>query len=326
MQGSSGQSAVVGHRDHAVQFYGDDEELSASVGRFLSEGLSVGGAAVAVATGGHRDGFVAGLAVTGTDAAATRSAGRLVMVDAAVMLDSFLAGNRIDGSRFAAVAGSLIGRAAAAGQPVRIYAELVALLWDAGQVALALELEEMWNDLASRLPFELLCGYPARLWAGREDTGPLEQVCRLHTGVIAPHPGLPGVAGVSVSGREAMRSFPHALDSARAAREFVLDRLGSRVGEPVAVDAAIVTAELAANALLHAHSAFTVAVSQVAAGVRIAVRDAAPLPDSGGVLLRPRPGHGLDIVAKIADRWAVEPLPDGKVIWAELPASPREPG
>jgi hypothetical protein len=35
-----------------------------------------------------------------------------------------------------------------------------------------------------------------------------------------------------------------------------------------------------------------------------------------------RSGHGLHMVAQIAARWAVEPLPDGKVVWAELPAAP----
>jgi hypothetical protein len=35
------------------------------------------------------------------------------------------------------------------------------------------------------------------------------------------------------------------------------------------------------------------------------------------------PEHGLGVLSTIARRWAVEPLPDGKVVWAELPASPQ---
>jgi hypothetical protein len=30
-------------------------------------------------------------------------------------------------------------------------------------------------------------------------------------------------------------------------------------------------------------------------------------------------GHGLSVVAQLASRWAVDPLSDGKVVWAELP-------
>ena len=45
----------------------------------------------------------------------------------------------------------------------------------------------------------------------------------------------------------------------------------------LAVDAAIVATELAANAVLHARSGFTLTVSWLAAAVRIAVRDGGPL-------------------------------------------------
>jgi hypothetical protein len=54
------------------------------------------------------------------------------------------------------------------------------------------------------------------------------------------------------------------------------------------------------------------------AWIRVSVRDYSP-PDRGRPLL-PRPGHGLDGVAQIADSWAVQSLPDEKIVWAELPA------
>lgn len=316
MPGRNGQLVMAdGH--HAVQFYGDDEELAASVSGYLGEGLRAGGAAVVVATEAHRRAFAAGLSVVAAESGAARATGRLLMVDAAGMLTGFMAGGRLDRSRFQHAARDLISRAAAAGQPVRIYAEMVVLLWDAGQVALALELEELWNELASRLPFALLCGYPAWLLAAGDSNGAVQRVCRLHTGVIAPGPGLPDGAAGPVTGHEAVRSFPHAQDSARAARRFVRTRLGSHVGERTAVNAEIVIAELAANALVHARTPFTVAVGLAGHRVRISVRDAAPLRP-GAAPPRLVPGHGLDIIAQIADVWGVQPQAGGKVIWAEL--------
>lgn len=147
------------------------------------------------------------------------------------------------------------------------------------------------------------------------DTAAVEQVCRLHAEVTAPFPGLPRVTGVSPGVSEAVRSFPRTRDSARAAREFVTGNLDSWAGDTVVTDAAIVIAELASNAVLHARTPFTVTVSRWADRVRIAVRDAVPLADGRLVT---KPGHGLDLVAKLARRWAVEPLADGKVVWAEL--------
>jgi hypothetical protein len=91
--------------------------------------------------------------------------------------------------------------------------------------------------------------------------------------------------------------------------------------DALASDVAIVATELAANAVLHAHSGFTVTVSRLAAAVRIAVRDGDPLVHAnGGLPFDVRPGHGLSVVSQLAGGWAVERLPDGKVVWADLPA------
>jgi hypothetical protein len=310
------------HGGHAVQFYADDAELSGSVASYLGAGLSTGGSAVVVATEAHRSGLQARLAAAGADGG-TGPERRLVMADAAGMLDGFMADDRLDHSRFQAAAEDLVNRAAGAGQPVRVYAEIVALLWDAGQVTLALELETMWNDLASRMPFSLLCGYSARVAAPEGDTGAVAQVCRMHTGVIAPSSGAPGLPGASPGVNEAVRNFPPTLDSARAARAFTVGQLDPWTANKVAADASIVIAELASNAVLHARTPFTVAISWWPDRVRIAVRDTAPLPDADDGRLVRKPGHGLDLVAKIARRWAVEPLADGKVVWAELPVPPR---
>jgi|SRR6185437_3922274 len=197
---------------------------------------------------------------------------------------------------------------------------MVALLWDAGQVALALELEALWNDLPARLPFALLCGYPAGLLAADDDreAAAVQHVCHLahrrRRPVLRTRPAAPAGHDGGGRGEGAVRRFPGEVASAREARHFVLAALGPRAG---GTDAAIVAAELAANAVRHARSPFTVTVSCLPRRVRISVQDQAPL---GGVPLVTLPGHGLHIVAQIAARWAVDPLPGGKVVWAELAA------
>jgi len=309
-----GGQLAVSRSGHAVQFYGDDQELAASVARFLGEGLASGGSAVVVATAAHRLAFGPHLPSAAGE--------RLLVADAGEMLGGFLADGRLDGARFREAAEDLIGRAAGAGEPVRIYAEMVAVLWDAGQVTLALELEALWNDLAARLPFSLLCGYPAGLLAadGTREAASVEQVCRLHTAVTRPSPAHASGAPADRHGGSgtAVRQFPGDPASARAAREFVRTALGSRAQAPVGVDAVIVAAELAANAVLHARTAFTLTVSCLPDRIRIAVQDQAPLGDNPPTV---RPGHGLHIVAQAAARWSIDPLPGGKLAWAVLPAS-----
>lgn len=315
---------VGDHEGHGVQFYEDDAELSGVVVSYLAEGLAAEGSVLVVATEAHRSLLRAGLAATG-DLDGAESSGRLIMVDAAAMLAGFTAADdQLDHSRFQDIAEGLISRAASAGRPVRVYGEMVALLWDAGQVTLALELETLWNNLRARLSFSLLCGYPARVAALDSELGAVEQVCRLHTEVAVPGHRPPGLANVSADGNEAVRNFTPARDSARAARQFVTVQLDSRPGDTAAMDAEIVIAELASNAVLHARTPFSVAVSCWPDRVRIAVRDAVPVEDTGQDKLVPRLGHGLDLVTKVASRWAIEPLADGKVVWAELPVRRHE--
>jgi hypothetical protein len=304
-----------------VQFYAGDQELAASIAGYLAGGIVARDMVVVVATRPHRLAFEAELIAAGANIGAAEASGRLLMLDAAETLRGFLDGG-LDRDRFEAALGGLVRRVASPGRPVRIYAEMVALLWDAGHVTLALELEDLWNDLRSRFPFSLLCGYPARLLADDATTADMEAVCRLHTGVIGPQPGQPEEEKISGAAAEDARSFPGVLEAARAARHFVVGVLRPRRDQALTQDAGIVTAELAANAVLHAGTGFTVTVSQSAGGVRISVQDAAPMQsaDGNGSLVS-GPGHGLHVVSAIARRWAVEPLPDGKVVWAELPAS-----
>jgi anti-sigma regulatory factor (Ser/Thr protein kinase) len=125
------------------------------------------------------------------------------------------------------------------------------------------------------------------------------------------------------------RSFPCELDSVRAARHYAADVLEPLTDQALADDVAIAVTELAANAVVHGHSAFTVVVSRWATRIRVAVRDNAPVMAAGGESAEsvscpvPFPvttGHGLSVVAKLASRWGVEATPAGKVVWAELGA------
>ena len=99
----------------------------------------------------------------------------------------------MDAASFEAEVGQVIRAAGAAGHPVRVYGEMVALLWDAGQLNAALELEGLWNDLARDIPFGLYCGYPESPVSGADQRAALAEVCRLHGAVVGSRP--PAVAG-----------------------------------------------------------------------------------------------------------------------------------
>lgn len=175
---------------HVVQFYRDDAELADGVSRYLAAGLSRGSAAIALAAPAHRSSIASRLTTLGADVARCQRQGDLVVLDAAGVLDRFQIGGRVDPADFEQQVGGLVRRAAADGRPVRIYGEMVALLWAAGQFGAAVELETLWNELRAFVPFSLLCGYPASYFAGDEHADALDEMCRLHTQVTgAAGPG-----------------------------------------------------------------------------------------------------------------------------------------
>jgi hypothetical protein len=321
---------------HAVQFYDSDSELAGSVARYLGAGLAAGDPVMIVATAPHRVAFEASLTALGFDVGAAKAEGRLLALDAAETLSGLLTDDKLDPVRFDVTVGALVRKAVTPGQTIRIYAEMVALLWDAGRVFDALELERLWNDLGARFPFSLLCGYSARLLTDQDARDAVAEACSLHSSVVGSQVSFApaGATAVAEAGTpeadagppvaEAMRSFPALRAASRAARRFVVDTLHSWGQQELAGDAAIVVAELAANAILHARCAFTVVISQSGGHLKIAVKDTSPmLSADGGSPLAVRQGHGLAVVAKVARRWAVDPGPHGKVVWAEL--APPQP-
>jgi anti-sigma regulatory factor (Ser/Thr protein kinase) len=307
--------------EHIAQFYGCDDELAAGVSSYLGEALEAGATAIVVATAAHRLAVEARLAAA-LDVAAARLAGSLVVLDAAEMMDLFLIGARPDPDGFELVIGGLIRQAVSTGRPVRVYGEMVSLLWDAGHVNAAIELEELWNELAGRLPFSLLCGYRAQSVSGREHTDALRAVCNLHaavTGIAPPAPDRDPPAADDA----AARTFVLDRAAPRAARHFVVDTLARWGERDLADDAAVVATELATNAVAHARCGFTISVARSAAAIRISVRDAGLVPAADGASpLVPSTGHGLGLVAALASQWAVQPLADGKMVWAEFRRKP----
>jgi anti-sigma regulatory factor (Ser/Thr protein kinase) len=84
-------------------------------------------------------------------------------------------------------------------------------------------------------------------------------------------------------------------------------------------DARLIVTELAANAILHARSPFSVTVHAHATGVRLSVRDRSavrPIVRPGGPLAAS--GRGLLLVAALSADWGVVVSADGKTVWADL--------
>ena len=168
---------------HAVRFYKDADSLARHVAAFILDGLSQHRPAVIIATPQHRARILTHLRTQGIDIIRIQIDGEIMLLDAATLLADFMIDGLPDVPRFRLLMTSIVERANG-GDParaVRVYGEMVDVLWKAGLTTATLRLEMLWNQLAEHHEFELLCGYAARDAA---HTSEYHRICALHSHVL----------------------------------------------------------------------------------------------------------------------------------------------
>ena len=169
---------------HFVQFYETDEFLLNSLSSYIGTGLSTGEVVIVVATPAHRKGLEDHLHAHNLEVAAASTRGQYLQLDAAETLSKFIVDGSPEPGRFTEVVGNVIARATEGGRRVRIFGEMVALLWAEGNCDAAIRLEELWNDLGQTHRFMLFCAYPLNGCGGEALAQPLSDVCGTHARVI----------------------------------------------------------------------------------------------------------------------------------------------
>lgn len=171
---------------HAVQFYGDDQSLFTTVAGFLGQGFVDGHPAIVIATEDHRAAILDHLRGRLIDVDKAQKVGSLNMLDARQTLDLFMVRGMPDETRFEDSVGRLVADVLSRRDRtyLRAYGEMVNVLWKDGNPEAAIRLEMLWNTLAQRYGFALLCGYSMSNFY--KETKGFEAICREHTHVVAP--------------------------------------------------------------------------------------------------------------------------------------------
>jgi len=299
---------------HLVQFYDEDADLVGGLADFVGEGLCARGSALLFATSEHREALERRLQGDGIDIDSARADGRLLVRDAEDVRSRVVAGAKFDQVAFEDVVASDVRGALVPGQPLRIFGEIVALMWQLGQVTEAMELEQAWGELCSEVSAALLCAYPSYVVAPQPAVG-LDRVCNLHSDLVGV--ALEASAGGAVGG--AARSFDNATDAPRRARHFVRSSLEQWGLDHLLEDASLVVTELATNVVLHAGSEFRVGLAASPVSLKISVEDTSPVaPAHSGFAEAGCTGRGLQLVSALSRQWGTAHQPASKVVWAEL--------
>jgi PAS domain S-box-containing protein len=176
------------HDGHFVQLYTDDGFLLDVLSRFIGGAIAVGDGAVVIATQAHQDGLAHRLKARGVDTAKAISQGRYVLLDANETLPRFMVNGSVDETRFMNTISDVLTQVRNAADDkdsrVAVFGELVALLWADGKSLEALRVEDLWNNLAQKHSFSLLCAYPITGFKNERHIEPFLKMCAQHSSVV----------------------------------------------------------------------------------------------------------------------------------------------
>jgi hypothetical protein len=110
----------------------------------------------------------------------------VVWLDARETLSAFMEGPTPNRELFEATVGNVFEKVISDRRymVVRAYGEMVDLLWNDGNTEGALALEELWNELAAKYSFSLLCGYSMDSSLKEAHTESYKRICGHHERVL----------------------------------------------------------------------------------------------------------------------------------------------
>lgn len=173
---------------HEVHFYPSESSLVGVVTTFLSDGIRSGQPLVVITTGAHRRAIEARLQQLHPEYQAREA--ETVWLDARDTLAALMEGPMPSAELFHATVGNVFERLMASRSylVIRAFGEMVDLLWQDGNPDGAIALEKLWNALASRYAFNLLCAYERAHFDDVDEKTGYHRVCAMHERVWAPPP------------------------------------------------------------------------------------------------------------------------------------------
>lgn len=165
--------------EHTARFYDTDETRAKSVAAFLAEGYERGQVLIVLARPRLWAEIQSELIALGVPVDAAITQKRLVVRDAAELLNKISNHDGPSAALFDSNIGALV-RSAGRGGLVRAYGAMVDILAQQGEFDMAVRLEQLWNGLVHRVPVKLLCGYTSAHFVSAGTEHALCAICAAH--------------------------------------------------------------------------------------------------------------------------------------------------
>jgi DcmR-like sensory protein len=178
--------AEAAPRDHIVQLYQDQDFLNRAVCRFAAAALANGEGVILVPTLAHWNAFRPRLESEGVNVKDAQSRGQLTVVDTEELLPRFMQGAMPDAPVFLGLAAEVIAQVRGAGsyQKVRWWGEMVNVLWERGDVAASMNLEDLFDQLAHKHDIAIFCSFLMDNFNGEVHTRMLPRLGENHSHLI----------------------------------------------------------------------------------------------------------------------------------------------
>jgi len=181
-----GLLAGAAPRDHIVQLYQDQQFLNRAVCRFAAAAIANGEGVILVPTIAHWDAFRPRLESEGVDVKAAEKRGQLTIVDADNLLPTFMSEGMPDSPVFLGLAENVVSRARGDGRypKVRWWGEMVNILWERGDVAASMNLEDLFDQLAHEQDISIFCSFSMDNFNGDVHARMLPRLSENHSHLI----------------------------------------------------------------------------------------------------------------------------------------------
>jgi DNA-binding NarL/FixJ family response regulator len=181
-----GLLADAAPRDHIVQLYQDQQFLNRAVCRFAAAAIANGEGVILVPTIAHWDAFRPRLESEGVDVKAAEKRGQLTIVDADNLLPTFMRDEMPDSPVFLGLAANVVSQARGDGRypKVRWWGEMVNILWERGDVAASMNLEDLFDQLAHEQDISIFCSFSMDNFNGDVHARMLPRLSENHSHLI----------------------------------------------------------------------------------------------------------------------------------------------
>jgi hypothetical protein len=169
--------------NHVLQIYDNDDIFIDTLAGFVGGGINAGESVIIVATNTHLKALESRLISYGISVDSLIRDDRYLPIIAEEMLQKFMVDCWPDEQLFNETVTDVLEKAKIHNRKVRVFGEMVAVLWENGHNGATLQLEHLWNKFCEMETFCLFCAYPKTGFT-QDIHQSFNHICSAHSTII----------------------------------------------------------------------------------------------------------------------------------------------